>query len=191
MNKTNQKACHTNLLSGLTILICFFLSSCATRIIGTFRQVDFMGGYKQVKNVPVDEAEKKGFLLGVRYYKGLQTERLGQYGWAAGLQETHVEGKTSIRKQTLVNRSGFFDLSYFLPSGEERFLIGVLHRTYIGPGVEYGMNERRRWQLLSYVGPQIQKFLGERTVFGAALLHSYGFEKRAIVQIPIYIGWKF
>ncbi len=150
-----------------------------------------MGGIVETKNVPEGEAEKDGYFYGLRYYKGQQTQRLGQYGWAVGFQEAQIEGKTATKRQLLVNRSGFLDLIYYLPSGEKRFLLGILHRTFAGPGVEYGMNEKNRWQLVSLIGPQFQKFIGERTIFGVALLRSYEFERRTIVQIPVYIGWKF
>jgi hypothetical protein len=177
--------------TSLLLFLVLFLASCSTRDPGRRRHIDLGLGYQKINHTPAGEAEKTGPLFHLRYYKGTQTQFLGQYGWAIGIQETIQEGKTSTRNQVFNNRAGFFDLSYLLPAGNSTIQIGGIVRTFAGYGVEFDRNNKTNIQVVPYAGPQIQKDLGERFVMGVSLLRTLLLKERAIVQIPFFIGWKF
>lgn len=180
-----------NKRSHIHFLFFLLMVSCSTKDPGRRRHIDLGLGYQKINHTPLNEAEKSGPLYFLRYYKGIQTSYFGQYGWALGIQETNQEGKNSERHQVFNNRSGFFDLSYLLPTGNSSFQIGGLVRTFAGLGVEFDKANKSNFQVVSCIGPQLQKDLSQSFIMGVSILRTMFLKERAIVQIPFFIGWKF
>lgn len=157
----------------------------------TRRRLDLSWGQQKIKDTPPDEIEKSGYFYFIRYYRGIQVPYLGQFGLGLGAQEARLSGENSERRQEILNRSGFFDLNYYLPMGRPSWAIGFTHRTFIGMGSDLGMKEKNQWQNMAMMGPVFEKSIGARLILGGAFLKSTRLKERSISQIPIYLGWKF
>ena len=150
-------------------------------------------GLQWLQSGATNELSKSGTILNVSLSYETPRTSLGSVGLGIGLQQISQRGTTSDRLQEITVSDPFFDLFWAHTLFSKKFDVGILARTFVGPGTFFDFNDSSTMHWMVNLGPQIRyrTKLYKKVMIQANLGFTISLNNpsRTCLQMPFQIGF--